>query len=454
MRIIVSLLLTLAVGALGAQPETTQNTTLSFSVEEAKSYALENGYSVRDKQLEVEKARASIKKALALSLPKINANYNTIWNAQIQPQAIGKGTGFIPDEQFAPGEDFKYFAFGADYQTQWDVSASINLSYSNFLARRASQVLRETKDLDLENARINLVNEVEKSYYGVMIARENVSLLDENLQSLSKNYSETQKLYENGFVDEQSVDQLELLVANISNNVANARRQEEIAMLLLKYHMGIAAEQEIVLTGDLDDFVVTQDEGEVIASGQFVPNQHVNYRQIAAQNEAAGLSVRNERSQWYPYFTAGVTHTEAYFSNDFDPINWDTYWAPGTRVTGGLSWNLDVLGRTASVQEAKVDFLRTEVAKEQVLNQVTLQYQRALSNYQFALENHNIQRRNLEISKKIRDKERIKFSEGISGSLDFTQTENQYLETQREYIQSLQNLLYAREDLEKAIGKK
>lgn len=447
------LILSLGFTSLYGQVEPT-TPAKSFSLEEAKSYALKHNYNVEDQSLEVEKVKASIKKAIALSLPQVNAGYEAIWNAQIQPQAISKDAGFIPASQFPPGEDFIYLPFGTEYQTQWNVGANVTFSYSNFLARRGLMVLKEAKNLSLEDARITAQNEVEKSYYGVLVARENVKLLDENLESLNKNFTETRKLYENGFIEEQSVDQLELLVSNLTNTLSNARRQEDLALMILKFNMGMPQDSAIALSQTLDDFIYLEGEAQAKATPEnFDPSQHIQYRRAKAQLDAAKLNVTNERSMWLPSLNLGVTHNEAYFSNDFDPVNWDTYWAPGTRVTGGLSWNINFLGRPASIQEAKVDAMRSEIAKELTYNQVNLQYERAVSEYRYALANYNTQRHNVEISKKIRDKERTKFKEGLSGSLDLTQAENQYLEKQQQYVQALLNLLNAKENLDQAMGR-
>ncbi|MDZ7845506.1 MAG: TolC family protein [Owenweeksia sp.] len=61
--------------------------------------------------------------------------------------------------------------------------------------------------------------------------------------------------------------------------------------------------------------------------------------------------------------------------------------------------------------------------------------------------------KNVELSKKIRDNTMLKFSEGISSSLEFSQAENQYIENQRSYINAMQSLLFAKEELDKAMGQ-
>lgn len=432
-----------------------QESAQNFSLKEAQEYALKNSYSVKDKQLEVEKAKKVITQSLALSLPRLNASYGTNWNIQLQPQAI---PGDAPFSGIPPGTpnipEFVFFAFGAEYITSYSVGADWNLAYANVLAGRASAIFKKTKSLDLEDAEMTIMNDVAKAYYTVMVAEENVRLLDENYKSLKKNLDETKELYKNGFADEQTVDQLELLVSNLENNLNNAKRQEELAYMILKFNMGMDVNTEMGIEQKVDRSESMGDNQEILGANQFNPKQHIEYQKTETLHEAAVISVRNERSQWVPALNIGYNHLGNHFSNDLDPFNFNSYWAPGSVLSVGLKWNISPVARPAIIQEKKLDVERAEVAKKLTENQLTLEYEQAKSNYVYALDNYNNQKENVEISKRIRDKERIKYAEGMSSSLDLTQIENQYLQTQQNYMQALLNLMTSKEDLEQALGNR
>ena len=59
----------------------------------------------------------------------------------------------------------------------------------------------------------------------------------------------------------------------------------------------------------------------------------------------------------------------------------------------------------------------------------------------------------LEIAKRIIDRTRIKFKEGISTSTELSENEKQYLETHSKYINSTLMLLTSKIAFEKALGK-
>ena len=82
-----------------------------------------------------------------------------------------------------------------------------------------------------------------------------------------------------------------------------------------------------------------------------------------------------------------------------------------------------------------------------------VQYQTAKAEYEFALNSYFTQVRNVEISKKIRDVNSRKFTEGLISSLEFTQAENQYQDALKSLIDAANNTLDKKVGLEKVLGK-
>jgi len=81
-----------------------------------------------------------------------------------------------------------------------------------------------------------------------------------------------------------------------------------------------------------------------------------------------------------------------------------------------------------------------------------LNYTQARSDFLFALENYRNSLKNRRLTEKIRDRTRIKFVEGITSSLDLSQAETQYIRSQQDYLEALQGLINAKENLEQALG--
>lgn len=433
-------------------PLLAQQEAKQFSLKEAQDFAAQNAYTVQDKILDYEKSRKIIKETAAMGLPQINGSFGYSYNAQIPQQPI-PAQFFDPN---APEGEIAFVAFGVAHQNQAQLQLTqLLIDGSYFVALQATRVVKETKSLEKEEAVIEARKNVAQSYYGILVAEETQKILAKNLKTLKENFEETKKLFENGFVEDQDVTQLELLVNNLANNLRNTERQVALAYQLLKFNMGIPLEEQIILTSSLTQ-VINPVRGDISLSGSpFQVDQHISYRTLLTQEKGAQLQLANERAKYFPTLSGFVNHSQSNFANEFDQsFSFDTYWIPGTTIGATLNWQIFAgMGRQAKVQKAKIDLDRLRVAKEASESQLQLQYQQALSDYNFAMDNLSNQMRNRNLSERIRNRTLRKYQEGLASSLELTQVENQYLDAERNYINSILNVLNAKEALEYALGQ-
>jgi len=441
MRRIGLLLLSVFSAAAYAQADEQQERKTAFSLKEAQEYALKNGFTVQQKEIEYEKAQKTIAETRAIGLPQVSAGFDWTNNLQLQKQPLPEdlGGGFV--------------AFGTKYQNVASISANqLIFDGSYFVALQASKVVKRGTRYDVEISEIDIKRDVAQAYYGVLVTEETIDIIKENLESLQKNFEETRALYDNGFVEEQDADQLELLVRGLENNLNRTQRQYAIAKMLLNFNMGRYVETEIELTDEIEDLMVTE---EVIQENAFSLDANVNFKYVQTVEQGAVLSVKNEKWTYAPKVSFFARHGQANFQNTFDDVwSFNQYWVPNSSIGLSLQWNiLEGLRRPATVEKAKLDLEKARLNRRQVGNQLTYQYEQAKAEYEYAFDNYNIEKRNVELSKSIRDKMRVKYQEGIASSLDLTQAENQYFDVQRNYLNALQNLLNAKENLDAAIGQ-
>ena len=81
-----------------------------------------------------------------------------------------------------------------------------------------------------------------------------------------------------------------------------------------------------------------------------------------------------------------------------------------------------------------------------------MQAMSAKSNYSSALDRYNTVKEDLELAKSIKERTLIKYNEGLASSTDITATENQYLTSLGNYINTTLELLNSRLALDKALG--
>ena len=91
-------------------------------------------------------------------------------------------------------------------------------------------------DLEVRKAVIN-------AYGNVLMAKQSVDILENNLENVTKNLNDTQKIFENGLAEEEDVEQLKITRLTLENNLGRSKRMMEIAYQMLNMAMGIPVEK-------------------------------------------------------------------------------------------------------------------------------------------------------------------------------------------------------------------
>ncbi|GAB5555874.1 MAG: TolC family protein [Schleiferiaceae bacterium] len=437
-------------------PLVAQEVPSSFSLQQAQDYAVEHAYNVRDRQLEIEKTKKLITETASIGLPQISASASFNNYVDIPTQII---PNFINDALPNPDPNAPEFIaaqFGTDYNVQGGVTLNqLIFDGSYIVALVATRVLKEGAALDYETSVIEIRDNVAQAYYSVLVNERVQSILEDNIESLNKSLTETQALYQSGFVEEQDVDQLEILVSNLQNTLIYTQANAKISRILLNLQMGLDVERPIVLTEDVADLVSVTIDGVSILSEEFVLENHIDYRALENQQQGANLSVQNEQMQYLPKVYGFLNYAQTYQGNDVEfwaDAN-SGLWFPTTVWGVNLQWDLFTSWKRVSrVQQAKIDVAKLEVAKEQVTDGLKLQYEQAKTDYEFQLNTFNTQSRNLELAQKILNRTQVKFQQGVASSLDLTQAQNQYLETLTSYTRSALSLLQAKSTMQRVLG--
>ncbi len=425
----------------------------AFSLKEAQEYAKLHSYLIQDANLEIEKSRRKIQETIAIGLPQISGSFDYQYFREL-PKSIINVAAFDPD--FKPGDpdDLQKIAFGQKYAG----TAALNVNQllfdgSYIVGLQATKVFLQLSEDQKAKKEIDVVATTYQSYTSVLIAGKNKAILQESILELKKTMRETKGLYAEGFVEESDVDQVELLLLNNINSFEQAKRQEVLSIDMLKYNMGIPIDQGIELTNSLES-LMNNINSHIQLDNAFDHTLHIDYKMIETQEKASKLTLRNSKAKFLPTLAAFYNLQKVYSSND-DVIRSLNEFEWTRSQTVGISLNMPIFNsmkKVRVVQQAQLDFDKTQVAKEQISEGLKLQAKSAKSDFSFYQIKLKNEQKNLDIAKRIRNKTQVKFNEGISTSLELSQVENQYLQTQGQYIQSLFQLFDSKSKLDQALN--
>lgn len=435
----------LASGAVVAQ-EKKENKS-SFNLKEAQSYAIENNYKNKKARLDIDIAKKKVWETTAAGLPQVNANAKLQKFLDI-PVSVAPASSFNPN---APDGELVELQFGLDYNNSYGISASQLIFDGSYIV--GLQAAKTYKNLSISNqikTEIELNEGVKQAYFTVLVAEENTSVLKKSKEAVDAILAETTAYYKEGLVDEESVDQLTLTANELKTGVGIAEGQVDFARKLLNLQMGLDIASKITLTDDLDVFIgEVQTKTEAI---DFKVENHVDYNLIETNMKLMKLNLRKEKYSFLPSVNVFLSHEQQNMNDQFDAFSGGR-WYPTTVV--GAQMTLPILtsgSRLSKMSQAKIEYEKSEISAKEVEQSLLYQTQVAQSQYETSFETYLNQKANMELAKKIYDKTILKYKEGVSSSLDLSQTQNQYLSAEGNYIKSLLDLLTAKSELQKSYG--
>jgi outer membrane protein TolC len=417
----------------------------SFTLEEAINYGLENNYQAINAKRDIAKALKQKWETTATGLPQINAGAD--YNYNIKTPVIVLPAQFF-DDMAAPGT----FAAipGAPRQTA-NLSASLSqliFDGSYIVALEASKTFLDFSKNANNKTKLEVRKGIINAYGGVLLTQENIAIIQRNLRTLTKNLDETTKIYENGLAEEEDVEQLKITKSQLANQLNSAKRQESIALDMLKLALGIELQTPVSLKDDLAALAIKNMDPSM-TNNSLELEKNTDFQIATNFTEQRRLEYKLERSKALPKLSGFVNYGLQSFDEDFTFFNSDNRWY-GQSVAG-ISLSIPIfssLGRQARTDRAKITWDQALTDLDRTKEEIRLNYQTSLNNYQTAIDNYGTSKENLRLAERIENKNQIKFREGIATSFDLRQAQTQLYTTQASYLQSMYQVISEKATLE------
>lgn len=442
-KFILSLLsISLAFIAVAQEPQVEQ--TYSFTLDEAIAFALENNYSAINADRDLIDARKQKWETIAEGLPQINGSVS-YQNQLKQPVSL------VPAE-FAGGEPGTFIpvVFGQPQTMTATATLTQKIFDGSYIVGGVqatksflsySQNNNEKTDQDVRKA-------VVESYGNVLLARESVSILEKNKTALEENLFETEKLFENGLSDEESVEQLQITLSSIESQLKNAKRLQDITLQMLNLTMGIAIDAPTQLEDDLDSLTTEQIDFGLMES-EFNIENNVDYKIAINLTEQRFYELKLAKSRALPTLNSFINYGSSAFADQFDFFNGEQDWFDSSVLGLDLSIPLFSSGkRSASTARAKIALEKAKTQLSEAEEQIRLQLESAKSEYILAIDEYNTSKNNLSLAERIENKNQIKYSEGLASSFELRQAQTQLYDAQQTYLQTMVDVINKKTALE------
>ncbi|NEW79839.1 MAG: TolC family protein [Gelidibacter sp.] len=419
----------------------------SLSLQQAIDYALKNSYATINAERDIDIAKKKKWETTTIGLPQISAKID-------YQNWIKQQVSLLPAEFFGgnPGE-FEEISFGTKHnmnaaatlnQLIFDGSYLVGLqSAKTYL--KISENAKEKTELGIREAAIN-------AYGNVLLSEESILIIEKNIKTLEKNLEETNQIFQNGFIEEENVEQLKITLSSVKSQLSKTKNLKTIAYKMLNITLGMDINTSVILTDSLENLAKENIKLAFLSTNLTIEN-HIDYKIAKNTEKANELFVKLEQSKALPTLKSFVNFGYAGYGQEFDFMKKEQKWFDYSLL--GVSLDIPVFSsfaRSARTQQAKIELEKAKTNLTETKQKLFLLLESAKTNYNFSIEEYETSKQNLSLAERIENKQQIKFFEGISTSFELLEAQRQLYTMQQNYLQAMLNVIANKATLDNALN--
>ena len=436
--------LTLSFFLLSVMIMQAQDSNNSFTLKQAVDYALTNQQNVKNALLDEKIAQRKVDELIGVGTPQItgSADFNKF---------IELPTSFIPGEFFG-GKSGEYLGvkFGQPYTSSAGISASQLLFDGSYMVGlQATRTYRELSKKATAQTKTETAVNVSKAYYGALVSDARLEIIQANIDRVTKLYSDTKALNQNGLVEKIDVDRIELSLNNLKVEKEKITRFKDLSYALLKFQMGFDPHQLINLADKLDESVLQN----VVMTDSVDANKRPEFALATIQRKLQELDLKRYKSTYYPSLIAFGSASYNASRNEFNFFDTQYKWYP--TVVAGLKLSIpiwDGLQKQAKISQASLALEKVNNSISLLKNSFALEYESAKSNYENSLSSLKTVKKNQELAAEISRVSKIKYDNGVGSSLELVDAESSVKEAYANYFNTLYDAIISIIELQKTLG--
>jgi outer membrane protein len=419
----------------------TQSGELNLTLKEAQDYAIQHNRTVIAARYDVQASKLAIWETISSGLPQISSGLGFTDN-------IKQMVFLLPD--FIGGTDKKTpITMGTQYNTQIVLQASMpiyNAPY--YIGIETAKLINKLAETSARNTELDTREAVTTAYNLILITEESLKILDSNLVNLRETLKSTRTMFSVGMAESTDVDQMISNVTMVENSRSSLERTIELNYNMLRFQLGVDKSTPIALKQTLED-ITAEINVEALISQEFDYTNNLNYKLIDGQEKMSQLNLKTQKSLVQPTLAGVISATQTGMGDELSKIE------QFNSSLFALQLSIPIIAsgqRYAKIKKAQINLEKARTTKAMVTDQLLLQEKQLRYNLVNANLQYKSQKENVNVSKRIYASTENKFRQGITSSLELTQANQLYLQSENNYVTSLLNLLQTKVALDKLLN--
>lgn len=410
---------------------------LQLTLDEALKIALSDNPTIKVADQDIELKKVSAKEAWQSLLPTVDLNGTITYTIKTATMNIG-------------GNQVK---MGNDASNTWNGALNISLPVYAPAVYRTMKMTQDDIALAAEKSRasrLDLINQVTKAYYQLMLAQDSYAVLQKSYNYSEENYKVVKAKYEQGSVSEYDKISAEVQMRNIKPNVVAAANAVNLAKTQMKVLLGIGdPELEVQIQDNLKNYEQTVHEHDPLQ--QVSLEQNTTLRQFTFNQKMLDHSLRIQKSSFIPTLALNYQYQyQALFNQNFQFWNYD--WTPSSTLALTLSIPLFHADNFTKMKTTRIQMQQLAENRLNTERQLNMQVQTYLDNMQASNEQMASNKESVAQAEKGLLIAQKRYDVGRGTILELNSSEVALTQAELTYNQAIYDYLTARADLDCLIG--
>lgn len=421
--------LTFSVNAQESKPE------MELTLDKAIELALSDNPTIKVADKEIELKEVADKEAWQNLLPTVSIDGTISYSIKVAEIKTSMGS----------------FKMGMDDSNTWNGALQVALPLYAPAVYETMKLTESDLKLAVEKSRsskIDLVNQVTKAYYQLMLAQDSYKVLEENYELAQKNFNDIKAMYEQDIVSEYDKISAEVQMKSAWPSVVSGKNAVEIAKLQLKVLMGVTADVDFVIK---DSFKNHEEKMELAADKEIDLTSNSTLRQLDMQSELLGKQRNLLKTSYLPT----VSLVGSYQYQSMSNTNWKFYdynWSNASSLTLSVSIPLYKASNRTKLKSNEIQISQlaeTRLNTERMLN---MQAQSYVDNMAKSAEQLTSNKEAVTLAEKGEEISRIRYEAGRGSILEVTNSQVTLANTKLALLNTIYEYLVAESELKAILG--
>ena len=347
-----------------------------LTLAQALEIALSDNPTIKIADQEIEIKRYAKQGTYAKLYPQIDAtaSYQRVIEKQTMSMSLGGQTQTI--------------RVGSDNSFNGGISAAmpvVNAQLWSSLKVSALDV-----ELAVEKARSSrqdMVEQVTKAYYSVLLAKESLAVYKGVYDNAVKNNKNVKMRYDVGSVSEYDLISSNVSVQNAEPNVFEAENSVMLTLWQLKALLGLDLQMEIDVEGSLMDYKSAMDEAYTLSQLDLTDN--TTMKQFELQEQMLDKALQIKKLANVPTLSINAAYLYTALGND-GKFGQKEAWNPYSYA--GVQLNIPIfagLSRRSATRQARLDLSNLQLQRENTERQLRVAMVQSLNSMQTSVKQFN-----------------------------------------------------------------